>query len=122
MTLKELYENIDGNYDQVIRVLRMEKLIDKHIRKVTQGGVIDKLLAAGKNMDPTEMFETAHTVKGFTANLGLTKLSELASQISEEFRPGKPRTMSDDEVAQKLSEMDALYQKTVEGIRQYIEG
>ena len=31
MTLKELYSKIGGDYDQAVRVLRMEKLIDKHI-------------------------------------------------------------------------------------------
>ena len=29
MTLRELYENIGGSYDQAINVLRIEKLMDK---------------------------------------------------------------------------------------------
>ena len=32
MTIQELYQMIDGDYDQAIRVLRVDKLIDKHIR------------------------------------------------------------------------------------------
>ena len=56
MTLQELYQNIDGNYDQAIRVLRIEKLMDKHIRKLTKNGVVDKLIEAGKEKDPVQLF------------------------------------------------------------------
>ena len=48
MTLQELYQNIEGNYDQALRVLRMEKLLDKHIRKLPKGGTIEALIAAGE--------------------------------------------------------------------------
>ena len=121
MTLKELYAAIDGNYDQAISVLRVEKLIDKHIRKFPQGGVTEALLEAGKDMDPTRLFETSHAMKGVCANLGLMKLSAAASEISEEFRPGNPRRMTDGQVADKLREIEELYRKTAEGIRQYAE-
>ena len=119
MDLRELYQAIDGDYDQAINVLRVEKLMDKHIRKLTKNGVVDGLLAAGETMDPTQMFEAAHAMKGVCANLGLTKLSAAASDIAEEFRPGNARSMTDEEVAEKLQQIAALYAKTAEGIRQY---
>lgn len=122
MTLQELYQNIDGNYEQAIRVLRIEKLLDKHIRKLTKNGVIESLIAAKETMDPTQLFETSHAVKGVCGNLGLVKIAGAASEISEEFRPGNPRTMTDDQVKEKLDEIEELYQKTAEGIRQYEEG
>lgn len=120
MTLKELYQNIDGDYDQALRVLRVEKLLDKHIRKLTQNGVIDALLAAGKTMDPTQMFETAHAAKGVCGNLGLVKLAAAASDIAEEYRPGNARKLSDAEVSQRLADIEAMYQKAAEGIKAYI--
>jgi len=119
MTLEELYANIGGDYEQALKVLRMDKLIDKHIRKLTKNGVVDSLIAAGDTMDPTQLFETSHAVKGICANLGLTKISNAASEVSEEFRPGNPRTMSDEEVKQKLGEIAELYQVTAEGIERY---
>ena len=91
MTLQELYQSIGGDYEQALRVLRMDKLIDKHIRKLTKNGVVDNLLAAGDTMDPTQLFETAHAVKGVCANLGLKTLSDMASEIAEEYRPGNVR-------------------------------
>ena len=119
MTIQELYQNIEGDYNRAIGVLRVDKLIDKHIRRLPTNGVVDALIAAGDTMDPVQLFETSHAVKGVCGNLGLVKLSELASEISEEFRPGNPRRMSDEEVHATFSQIRELYAKTVEGIRLY---
>ena len=122
MTLQELYQEIGGDYDQAIRVLRMDKLVDKHIRKLTGNGVVTDLIDAGSRMDAAELFEKAHAAKGVCANLGLMTLSGMASDIAEEFRPGNPRTMTDDEVRAKILDIDALYKKTADGITKYVEG
>ena len=121
MTLQELYESIGGDYSQVMRILRMEKLVDKHIRKFSQNGVVERLLEAGQRKDSTELFEASHAMKGICGNLGLKALCDLASEISEEFRPGNARRMSDEEVDQKIEEIAASYQKVKEGILQYAE-
>ena len=121
MTLQELYQNMGEDYEQAIRVLRMDKLVDKHIRKLTKNGVVDQLLTAGETMDPTRMFECAHAMKGVCANLGLTGLSRAASDIAEEYRPGKARQHTDEEVKAMLSQIAAMYQKTAEAIRKYEE-
>ena len=121
MTLQELYQNIDGDYEQAMKVLRMDKLLDKHIRKLTKNGVVEQLLAAGEGMDPTQLFETAHAAKGVCANLGLVKLSAAASEIAEEYRPGNPRRFTDAEVKEKLAAIAALYDKTAKGIQAYEE-
>ena len=91
MTIRELYQTIEGDYDQAIRTLRMDKLLDKHIRKLAHNGVIERLFAAGDVMDPNELFEAAHAIKGVTANLGLVKLSDAAADLTEEFRPGRTK-------------------------------
>lgn len=121
MTINELYTEIGGDYEQAVRVMRMDKLIDKHIRKLPQNGVADRLIEAGKTMDPTELFEAAHAMKGVCANLGLVRLSEMASEIAEEYRPGKTRKLSDSEVSGKLADLEELYRKTAEGIQKYEE-
>lgn len=120
--IKELYTDIGGDYDQAVRVLRIEKLIDKHIRKLTKNGVVDRLIEAGKKMEPTELFEAAHAMKGVCANLGLAKLSEMASEIAEEYRPGNPRKLSDTEVTERIAKIEESYKKTADGIRRYEEG
>ncbi len=119
MTVQELYSSIGEDYEQALRVLRVEKLVDKHIRKLPKNGLIEALLAAGEGMDATQLFETAHAAKGNCGNLGLTKLCAAASEITEEFRPGNPRKMTDAEVSAKLQEIAGLYEKTADAIKQY---
>ena len=121
MTLKELYELIEGDYDQATKVLRMDKLIDKHIRRLPTNTIFADIIEVGKTMDSEKLFESAHAIKGVCANLGLVKLSSAASEIAEEFRPGNERNMTDEEVAQKIDEIEELYNKSVEGISQYAE-
>ena len=99
MTVKELYDRIDGDY-----------------------GAALKIMAAAETIDPDGLFEAEHTLKGVTANFGLTKISTLASRLTEEFRPGKERTMSDEEVREMLEAIRKLYTQTVDGIRAFTAG
>ena len=120
MTLKELYENIGADYDQALRVLRIDRLLNKHIQRFPKNDAVSRLVACKDTMDATELFESAHAIKGLCANLGLTVMSDKAAVIADEFRAGNARSMSDDEVKALIDEIDALYQKTVQGIMDYI--
>ena len=119
MTLQELYTLIGGNYDQAVKIMRRDKLIDRYVRKFSGSHVGENLAAAGQSMDAVLMFESAHAMKGVCANLGLDTLSQAASDLTEEFRPGAARRYTDDEVRAKLSEINELYQRTIDGIHQY---
>ena len=119
MTLEELYAKIGGDYAQALRTLRLEKLIDKHIRKLPDNAIFSELVNAGKAMDATRIFESAHAIKGVSANLGLNNLSALAATICDEFREGRARTMTDAEVADKIDDLDTLFQMASKAIRAY---
>ncbi|MBR4555006.1 MAG: Hpt domain-containing protein [Ruminococcus sp.] len=121
MTLRELYSEIGGDYDKAVRVMRMDKLIDKHIRRFPGDGVAEQFFQAAESMDPERLFEAAHAMKGVCANLGLTALSETASEIAEEFRPGSRRKLSDGQVSERIAKIRELYSRTVEGIQKYAE-
>ena len=119
MTLEELYELIGGNFDQVQKIMRKERLIDKHIRKLADSELCNQLIAAGDQMDATGLYENAHALKGVCANLGLDDLAAAASEITEEFRPGNDRRFSDDEVKAKLQDIADKFDSTKAGIQQY---
>ena len=119
MTIQQLYENIGGNYDQAVRVMKSDRLIDKYIRKLAGSGVGEALAGAAETMDATALFESAHAMKGVCSNLGLDALAGAAGEITEEFRPGNGRRLSDDEVKAKLRAIAEKYRQTAEGIRQY---
>ena len=59
MTTEELYKVIGGDYEQALKVLRMDKLIDKHIRKLSQNEIFDNLLNAKESLDPVVLFEAS---------------------------------------------------------------
>ncbi len=122
MTIQELYAKIGGNYDQAQKIMKMDKLIDRYVRKLTTSGTYEKLAEAGKTMDPTLMFESAHAMKGVCANLGLDALSRAAGEITEEFRPGSARKLTDAEIKEKLAVLDEMYRRTVKGIEEYVAG
>jgi HPt (histidine-containing phosphotransfer) domain-containing protein len=119
MTPRELYALIEGDYDKAMQVLSIEKLLDKHIRKLPENSIFSDLENAGKTMDETALFESTHAIKGVCSNLGLVKLSEMASVICEEFRPGNERKLSDDEVKKTLEGIFELYNKTAAAIKEY---
>lgn len=119
MTLKELYLKIDGDYSAAMRILPIESLLDKLIRKLPDTQAFADLAKAGETMDPAAIFESAHAIKGVSGNLGLTGLYRLASELSDEFRPGSARKHTDDEVKGMLADIAALYEKTAAGIREY---
>ena len=119
MTLQELYTKIDGDYEQVCRVLRLDKLIDKHIRKFAHNELVDQLNNAKADLNPTDIFEITHALKGVSANLGLSGINRLSSEITEDFRPGNQRKLSDEEVRNKIDEINSEYLKIVDGVKEY---
>jgi len=119
MTLQELYAAIDGDYESALRVLRVDKLIDKHICRLPGNAIFNDLFESAAQRDAVRVFESSHAIKGVCGNLGLVKLSGLASDITESFRPGNPRTMSDSELDAKVAEVREIFEKSVEGIRRY---
>ena len=122
MTLQELYASIDGSYDRAVQIMRMEKLINRYLSKFPNSGVYESLAAAGESMDPTALFESAHAMKGVCANMGFDKMAAAAGEITEEFRPGNTRSLSDDEVKARIADIGVMYRHTVDGIRQYEQG
>lgn len=119
MTLEELYTQMGGNYEHAKQIMKMDKLIDKYVRKLKNSEAGEKLAAAGETMDPNALFETAHALKGVCANLGLDNLAVAAEEITEEFRPGNSRKLSDEEVKGKLLSISEMYQKTLVCIEEY---
>ena len=103
MTIQELYAKIGGNYEQAVRVMKMDRLIDKYVRKLPASGTYEALMAAGEAMDATKLFESAAA----------------AGEITEEFRPGAARRLTDAQVREKIAQVEALYRRVVDGIAEY---
>ena len=121
MTTKELYELIEGDYESASRTLMNDTIMSRFIVKLLDDKSFSAFKKAAENMDPKELFESSHAMKGAYANLGLMKLSGMASEITEEYRPGHARTMSDAQVTEKINAIEALYNKTIDGIHRFAD-
>ena len=119
MTVQELYDQIGGSYDDVKRILPMDKLIVKFVVKFLDDKSAERLFSAWDARDASALFEGAHAMKGVCANIGLTALSNSASELAEEFRPGKERAMDDAEVQRRVDALRADYERTTQGIRAF---
>jgi HPt (histidine-containing phosphotransfer) domain-containing protein len=119
MTIQELYGEIGGNYDHAVQIMKKDKMINKYLLKLTDSGLYEGCKAAVESMDPTNIFEAAHAMKGVCANLGLDSLAEAVGELTEEFRPGSARKLSDDEVRAMWDKVDGIYSVTAEGINNY---
>lgn len=121
MTIQQLYDYIGGSYEQAVRVMRIDKLIDRYVCRFEDSNIMERLQKAGENLDPDGIFEGAHAMKGLCGNLGFDRLAQTASELAEEFRPGAARSLTDDEVHEKLRFLEGQYRHTVDGIRMYME-
>ena len=122
MTLEELYAMMGGNYEHAKQIMKMDKLIDRYVRKLKSSGVGDALEAAGETMDEKQLFDSAHALRGVCANLGLDDLARSADIITEEFRAGNSRKMSDEEVKATIQAILSDYRHAVDCITQYEAG
>ena len=104
MTIKELYQNLGGNYEEALGRLYNDDLIKRFLKMFTANDFSTSLKRALDAKDARAIFEAAHGLKGVAGNLALTELYELASSLCENNR-GKDGVYEDDGTAVKLLEM-----------------
>ncbi len=88
MNLRECYEAMGGDYDDVIGRLRKEQRVEKFIRRFAEDPSCDLLRRSAEAGDWAEAFRAAHTLKGVCQNLSLTRLGNSSSQLTEALRSG----------------------------------
>ena len=114
MNLKECYQALGGDYDDVMGRLRTERMITKFVLKFLDDKSCDTLMDAVARKDAEEAFRAAHTIKGICQNLSFNRLYGPSHELAECLRGG-----SWDEAAVALAQQVlADYQVTVEAIRQ----
>ena len=119
MTLKELYTQIGGDYDAVISRLRMERLVERFILRFLDDHSCQELIDAWASGDEDASFKAAHTAKGVCANLSLTHLQDLSSQICEALRPGNEALKAQTDIDALVEELKLAYANTVSCIETY---
>ena len=74
MTIQECYKAIGGNYEDVLRRLHNEALIQKFTLKFLEDQSYPQLKQALNDKNYEDAFRSAHTLKGVCQNLSFDRL------------------------------------------------
>lgn len=86
MTIKEFYENINGDYDDMLARLSTDALILHFIKRFPTDNTYFELTDAVQRADISASFEAAHKLKGIAANLSFSELFTATSRLCEQLR------------------------------------
>ena len=112
MDLVKFYEEVQGDYKDVIGRLLKDERILKYLIKFSEEDNYSLLISQLERKEYEEAFRCVHSVKGMCLNLGLSKLKKSASDICEELRNGAPVN----DLTELLSEYKKDYEMTLEAI------
>ncbi len=88
MSLERFYETVGGDLSATAARLGGAVLAERFLRLFAGDDTFDMLSAAMTAGDTQRAFRAAHTLKGVAANLGLSRLCEASSALTEALRSG----------------------------------
>lgn len=86
MDIRELYSEIDGNYDELIGRLGSEKIVNTLLKLFVSDESFQNLNSSMCEKDYVGAFRAVHGLKGLCANLSIKKLEDLAAELTEYLR------------------------------------
>ena len=89
MTVREFYEKTDSNYEEALGRLRKEERMAKYLGMFLSDDSFALLKDSMEKDDMETAFRAAHTLKGVCANLSLSRLFKLSSDLTEDLRNGR---------------------------------
>lgn len=88
MTMRELYGQIGGDYQDVVRRFGSEMITKRFVIKFLQDNSFEMLGNALNHCDIKGAFQAAHTLKGVCLNLGFGDLYQVSADVTEKLREG----------------------------------
>lgn len=117
MTIEQCYQQLHGDYAQVLQRLPSAALVERFVGKFLDDGSYSELAGAMEAGQTEIAFRAAHTLKGVSANLGFEQLRSSASDLTELLR-GKTGPMPA-EAAALMEQVSRDYQMTTDAIRAF---
>lgn len=114
MTLKKLYEEIGGNYQNITERLVKEERIEKFVLLFLKDQSYQTFLQAMEQGNEEEAFRAIHTLKGVCMNLSFDKLFQISSEVTEYLR-----AKDMDSAAAALPALDKCYERHFQAICAY---
>ena len=86
MDIKKFYELTGSDYHAAISIMMNDALIERMINKFMENNSYQAIINAYQAKNIKEVFALAHSFKGVTGNLALTKLFQVSSELTEATR------------------------------------
>ncbi|MGM9590921.1 MAG: Hpt domain-containing protein [Faecousia sp.] len=119
MTIQECYQKLDGDFAQVEKRLSSENIVKRFITKFLDDGSFSQLCIALEEGNRHKAFHAAHTLKGVSGNLSLSRLYSSVSQLAELLRSEAEVIPAG--VYSLFEEVTQDYQLTVSAIRTFLD-
>lgn len=120
MTIKECYEQMGADYEDVRSRLRSDLLIRKFFLKFSEDKSFGQLKAALEAGAREDAFRGAHTLKGVAQNLGFTPLYEAAHRLTEDLRP-ENREAACAEIREAFERVNEAYDTIIKTAEQFVK-
>lgn len=116
MTVQECYEEMGGDYKEIMSRLMSEERVKKFLAMFLQDPSYAELQEKMKEKNYEEAFRASHTLKGVCQNLSLTELFQASFEITEALRE------KNGQAAEKLmGKVTDSYEKTVAAIHTLLD-
>ena len=90
MNVRDVYDYMKADYEDVISRLPREESIAKFLRMFQKNEDYAKMVQGIEAKDYALVFSSSHNLKGMCGNLSLTTLAKSSSEICEATRHGEP--------------------------------
>lgn len=119
MTIEELYHNIGGNYENIVKRLADKEKVKKYIKYyINDTSYATMSEARQKGLDDEYIFLGAHDFKGVCLNLSLDDMSNVICKIVEHYRP--EAQVPCDNIEELFDILEQKHQYTIEQIKLFI--
>ena len=113
MSLRECYEAMGADYDEMFSRVGNEGLMERFLHMFLEDGSYEALKKELEEKNAEEAFKAAHTLKGVALNLALTKLVASASEITDALRGGNLSA----EIFEIMDRVTIDYERTTNAIK-----
>ena len=86
MTVSEFYAAVGGDYTEVLARLTSDALVARFLRMLPHDGSMELLCDSMASGNAAEAFRAVHSIKGMALNLGLSRLAEVCTVMTEALR------------------------------------
>lgn len=86
MSLESLYEAVGGNLEDVRGRLQSDERIEKFVKIFLADTTYSQLMEAHESGDKQTEFRAAHTLKGTSADMGLSCIQQPAFKLADALR------------------------------------